>query len=155
MSHDFMQFAYVTNDFDRAIEEIRSAQNMGPFKEMRDLHLPTGPGREAVGHFGVAFKAGMQFEIIQPLEGDIGIYQSAQPAKGFELRFHHIGQHISCEKTYRRTLEQRRARWPIPIDMAHSGGFFSYADARSELGHYLELFCFPNYADASGIPQYE
>jgi len=154
MSQDFMQFCYVTNDFDQAIDRIRSAHSMGPFKEMRELRVPTGPGRAAVGHFGLAFKAGIQFEIIEPVAGDIGIYQDVLGCSGFAMHFHHVGRHIASLDEYRETLRQARARWTVPIEVDELGGHYAYADSRTELGHYLEFFCFPAGSLADDAPHY-
>ena len=153
MSGDFFQLGYVTNDFDRAIAELRSLHSLGPFKEMRDTHLPTQSGCEAIAHFGLAFKGDVQFEVIAPTGGDIAIYREALPADQSGLRFHHLGRYLSSADEYRRLLETHAARWDIPLQCAVFGGFYAYADARNELGHYLEIFTFPGdfFAD---VPRY-
>lgn len=154
MSYDFYQVAYVTNDFDRAVDEIRRAHDMGPFKEMRELHLPTAEDREAIGHFGIAFKGAMQFEVIEPLAGDAALYQDYLASDDFELHFHHLGQHIASEAAYKSTLEHMQKRWSAPINMAGFGGFYCYIDARNTHGHYLEFFCLPGSAFPTDVPRY-
>jgi Glyoxalase/Bleomycin resistance protein/Dioxygenase superfamily len=153
MSGDFFQLGYVTNDFDKAINELRALHSIGPFKEMRDTHLPTRPGREAVAHFALAFKGEVQFEIIAPIGGDTDIYRESLPVDQPALRFHHLGRFVSALEEYQDLLETKYAHWEIPIKCGAFGGFYAYADARKDLGHYLEIFTFPGnfFAD---VPRY-
>jgi hypothetical protein len=143
VAYDFLQLCYVTNDFERAIAELRTNHRIGPFLEMREHRVPTGPGKTAIGHFGLAFKAHTQFEVIEPVDGDVGIYRDMIAGKNFQMRFHHTGRHIASEAEYQQTLEQGKSRWKVPVDMAGFGGRYAYLDARAEYGHYLELMCFP------------
>jgi hypothetical protein len=143
MTVDFFQLGYVTNDFDRAIHELRTLHGLGPFKEMPDTHLPTAPGREAIAHFGLAFKGEVQIEVIAPTGGDSHIYREPLPAGQFGLRYHHLGRYLSVPEEYQRLLQGYSARWTMPINCSAFGGFYAYADARNDLGHYLEIFTFP------------
>lgn len=154
MSQDFLQLCYVTNDFERAIEELRAAHDIGPFKELRDHRVPFSATQTAIGHFGLAFKADTQFEVIEPLDGDVDIYRQVLTGSGFQMRFHHTGRHIGSLDKYRTALAQLKARWPVPIDMEGFGGYYAYADARPLYGHYLELLCFPNASVATDVPRY-
>lgn len=154
MSQDFLQLCYVTNDFDRAVEQLRGIHSIGPFKELRDHRVPMGPGRAAIGHFALAFKADTQFEIIEPLAEDVGLYRDFLQGEGFQMRFHHIGRHIASVEAYREALQQIKARWSVPIDMEGFGGYYAYADARADFGHYLELLCFPGESVATSVPRY-
>jgi Glyoxalase/Bleomycin resistance protein/Dioxygenase superfamily len=143
MSADFFQLGYVTNDFDRAMDELRALHDLGPFKEMRDTHLPTRPGHEAIAHFGLAFKGDLQFEVIAPTGGDSDIYREPLPAGQFALRYHHLGRYLSVPEEYQRLLETYSARWEMPVRCSAFGGFYAYADARKDVGHFLEIFTFP------------
>lgn len=154
MDGDYYQHAYVTNDLDRAIAALRQTHDMGPFQELRDLHLPTGPDREAIGHFAVAFKGRTQFELIQPLGGDVGIYMDVMPATGFGMAFHHLGRCFAAKDDYDAACAAARAQWAMPIDYPVFGGFFAYADARPQFGHFLEYFCFPDGRHLEGVPYY-
>lgn len=154
MDRDYFQFAYVTNDFDRAIGILREQHGMGPFHELRDLELPTGPDRMVVGHFGVAFKAGMQFEVIQPLARDVGIYDGLLPDGDFGMAFHHLGRCFFSLEDYKAATAGASAQWDMPIDWEAFGGFYAYADARPQIGHFLEFFCFPDGRHLAGVPHY-
>jgi hypothetical protein len=151
---DYFQQAYVTNDLDCAIEEIREIHGMGPFKVMRDLRLPLLPSGEAVGHFALAFKGALEFEVIEPLEGDVEFYGEILPAHGYATRYHHLGRFFASAGAYHVAVAQARARWSIPITGAVFDGLFSYANARADLGHHLEFFTFPDDAHLDGVPRY-
>jgi hypothetical protein len=154
MAQDYIQLCYVTNHFEKAIERLRKTHFMGEFKQMRDLRVPTGPDTAAVAHYGLAFKSDMQFEVIQPIAEDIGIYQQVLTGPGFQMCFHHIGRHIASHDAYREALSHARTRWAVPIDIAQFGGYYAYADARPDYGHYLEFFCFPDDSMANTAPRY-
>ena len=155
MSKDFVQLCYVTSDFDRAIDELRSAHGIGPFKELRDHRVPTSASQAAIGHFGLAFKGDTQFEVIEPLSGDVGIYRDVFDGTGFQMHLHHTGRHIASLADYRTALAQLKSRWPTPIDMEGFGGYYAYIDARPLYGHYLELLCFPQASVATDdVPRY-
>ena len=154
MAEDYFQQAYVTNDLDRAVSEIREIQGLGPFRQMRDLRLPLGPGREGVAHFALAFKGAMQFEIIEPVSGDVEFYRDILPEDGYAIRFHHFGRFFASMDDYDAALAQAKARWSIPITGAVFGGFFAYANARADLGHHLEFFSFPTDDHNKGVPRY-
>lgn len=154
MSQDFLQLCYVTNDFERAIAELRTIHGMGPFKELRDHRVPTSASKIAIGHFALAFKAQTQFEVIEPLDGDVDFYRAFLSGPGFQMRFHHTGRHIASLPEYREALAQLKGRWPVPIDMEGFGGHYAYIDAREQYGHYLELLCFPGASVATEVPRY-
>lgn len=154
MSRDYYQFAYVTNDIDRAMEEVARAQGLGGFMQMRDNAFPTGPERQAVCHFALAYKGDLQFELIQPLAEDVGVYSQVLPGEGYGLVFHHLGRHFGARADFDAALVQARSKWPIPIGHDTLGGVYAYADARQDLGHYLEFFCFPEGSHLDAVPRY-
>lgn len=153
MTDEFFQLGYVTNDFDRGMAELEALHSIGSFKEMRELHLPTGPDREWVGHFALAFKQGVQFELIAPV-GDGGIYRDLIPDQGFALRFHHLGRFVTSLEKYHSLLNDAAKRWELPISYGAFGGFYAYADARKDLGHFLEYFTFPSAEFFADVPRY-
>ncbi len=151
-NNEFLQTGYVTNDFDRALEEVGGTFDIDAFKEMKNHRVPTGPDQAAIGHFALAFKAGTQIEIIEPLEGDVAIYRECLIGEDYQLRLHHIGRHMTSLERYREALERARKRWPVPVDMAEFGGHYAYVDARSHYHHYLEFLCFPGGSIATDVP---
>lgn len=148
------QYAYVTNDFDRAVAASRHVHAMGPFKEMRDHSFPTGPGRQAIAHVALAFKDGLQFEIIQPLAEDVKVFTDFLTDTAFTIRFHHLGHFLPTAGEFRSQLAEARKAWPVPVDSSGFGGLYAYVDARDGLGHYLELLHFPDGSEMFDLPRY-
>lgn len=154
MPENFIQLCYVTNDFERALGELQKTHAMGQFKELRDHRVPMTADRTAVGHFGLAFKGDTQLEVIEPLGGDAGIYSDFLEGSGFQMRFHHIGRHMTSFEEYGVALREAKAQWATPVDMAWFGGHYCYVDTRGLWGHYLELLCFPDGSIARDVPRY-
>lgn len=152
MRFDYQQIAYVTNDLDRALAETRAAHGMGPFKELRDLHIPLLGGGEIHAHFAIAFKEDTQYELIQPLSGQVDFYSEVLPEAGFALRFHHIGRYFSDPRDYQAAIEA--ARYPVACQLLVAGGHVSYFDARAVFGHYLEYYTFDPGPHLEGVPRY-
>ncbi|HEX4376175.1 MAG TPA: hypothetical protein VHZ99_03375 [Steroidobacteraceae bacterium] len=136
------------------MQEHEVLHGIRSFKKMHELHLPTRAGDEAVAHFALAFKGEVQFEIIEPLSGDIGIYQNVLPVEGYATRFHHLGRFAGSREAYDACLRNARTHWTMPIDYGAFGGFYAYADARQDLGHYLEFFTFPDDDFFADVPRY-
>lgn len=154
MSQDYYQHAYVTTDWQRAMEEIGAIQGIGHFMEMPDAQFDTGQNRQAVAHFALANRHGVQFEIIQPLSGDISVYQWGLPDEGYATRFHHLGRHFSDRAIFDVEVAAAKARWAMPIASDTMGGTYAYFDARDDLGHYLEYYCFPNGSHLDAVPSF-
>ena len=154
MDSTYLQLGYVTNDFERAIELVRQSHGLGAFKEMRDLTIGARGGQDVTAHFGLAFKAGTEFEIIQPLAGDIDFYADVLPERGFAMKLHHMGHYYPDAAGYETAKAEAQARWPMPVDFAIFDGGYCYFDARAEFGHYLELYSFPAETHFEGVPRY-
>lgn len=154
MSQDYYQHAYVTTDWRRAMSEIGAIQGIGHFMEMPDAQFDTGPDRKAVAHFALANKNGVQFEIIQPLSGDIRVYQWGLPDEGYATRFHHLGRHFSDRTIFDAEVAAAKARWAMPVASDTMGGTYAYFDGRADLGHYLEYFCFPVGSHLDAVPSF-
>src|SRR2546430_608508 len=105
----FLQLAYVTTDFDRALDEFRRSHGVARFLEMRGVPSPTTPGCFAELNVGLAWVGDMQIEVIAPLSGDDGVYRGALPTQGFAIRFHHVGQTVDTPEELNRLLEETRA----------------------------------------------
>lgn len=131
----FLQMAYVTSDFDRALAEFRDSHGIARFLEMRNMNSELLPGRFASLHVGLAWVGDTQIELIAPLGGDDEVYRNVLPADEFAIRFHHIGQHVDSKKEYQRLLDDAAVR-DIPI-VIRSTSYF-YLDMRKQLGHYME-----------------
>ena len=139
------QNAYVTRDIDKAIDDLRS--RLGVTAEVTTLTLdqelwtPAGSG---VAKQRIAFLwiEDLQYELIQPVAGNIATYASGLP-DGDGMKFHHVGIRIDDWDDFR----DRVNRQDLPIAVEGSSGTdlrFLYLDARETLGHFLEyVWCTP------------
>ena len=80
--HGFLQLAYVTTDFDRALGEFGQRFGVPGWLQMRDLEIQTGPERACRAHVALSFVGSTQLELIQPLSGDVTVYRYRLPDQG-------------------------------------------------------------------------
>ena len=135
------------------MEEIGRVHGISDYMQMRDARFPTGPATNALCHFALAFRKGVQFEIIQPLGEEDGLYRQILPGSGYATLFHHLGQHFASRADFDAALADARSRWPIPAGFETMGGVYAYADARKDMGHHLEFFSFPVGSHLDAVPQ--
>jgi hypothetical protein len=154
MSRAYRQLGFVTNNFDRAIALVREAHAIGPFNETHDLTIGARGADEVTAHFGLAFVDGAQIEIIQPLSGDVAFYGEALVTNDFAIQLHHKGRYFPDPVGYEAAHRRLSARWPLAVDHHIYDGSYCYFDARADMGHYLELFCFPPETHFAGVPRY-
>lgn len=154
MNGAYLQLGYVTNNFESALDLVRKSHGMGPFKEMRDLTIGAREGRDVTCHFGLAFKDGTQFEIIQPLSGDTLFYTDVLPSQDFAMRLHHMGHYYPNAADYAVAMVAAEAKWTKSVDQQIFDGGYCYFDARVDYGHHMELFSFPEENHFEGVPYY-
>lgn len=136
----FSQMAYVTNDFDHALQIFSERYGMTRFTEIRDREVQMTRAENAVLDIALAYAGPVQIELIRPTGGFDAIYRDALPKDGFALRFHHVAQTVDSEAELDRQIEaQRQLGVPIVIDGANPGTIrYFYSDQRATLGHYIE-----------------
>jgi hypothetical protein len=136
----FHQVAYVTTDFSRALKVFGEVHRARQFMELRNMRFPTGPGREAQCHIGLAYVGATELEVIEPVAGDVQVYRDFLPRDGFAIRFHHISRFMPTREEFDAQVATFRAMgkaMPIVGELSEIGSYF-YADFRHELGHYVE-----------------
>lgn len=153
-SEDYYQHAYVTNDWVRAMDELSAQHDIGGWMQMPGAEFETSENRAATCHFALAYKNGLQFEIIQPLSGDDHVYWIGLPHSGYGKRFHHLGRHFAKRDEFDRHVAAAKAKWAMPIAWDTMGGTYAYFDARSDTGHFLEYFAFPPNSHLTGVPRF-
>jgi hypothetical protein len=136
------------------MEELSTQHDIGNWMQMPDAEFDTGQDRKAVCHFALAYKNDLQFEIIQPLSGDDGVYRLGLRADGYAVRFHHLGRHFAARSEFDRHVEAAKAKWDMPIAWDTMGGTYAYFDAREDTGHFLEYFTFPLESHLAGVPRF-
>lgn len=151
---DYFQFAYVTTDWRRAMEELAAQHDIGGWMEMPESLFDTGPGKTAVCNFALANKNGLQFEVIQPISGDCSVYRNGLPDTGYAKSFHHLGRHFGNRADFDRQMDAAKARYSLPVAAETQGGEYAYFDAREETGHFLEYFIFPADSHLSQVPSW-
>lgn len=136
------QNAYVTRDIEQGIAKLQQFSKVDrviQFEATTDVTTPTGRGTQT-SKLAFIWIGDLQYELIQPLGGDVSLYSDALPT-GDGLQFHHICMRIPEWDEFR----QRVAAQPFPVVL--EGGSdalrFLYLDTRPLLGHYVE-YCWMN-----------
>ncbi len=140
----FFQVAYVTSDLDRACGELGALYGASRFQVNRGAEIETGSGL-ARADFALAFVGEQQIEIIQPSGGADSTYRDALPRGTYATRLHHFGQLIteaSHWDTVQAAVLSSGLATPVRGTFCYEGVplmHYLYADARQQLGHYLEF----------------
>ena len=140
----FFQVAYVTSDLDRACTELGALYGASQFQINRGAEIETGSGL-ARADFALAFVGEQQLEIIRPAGGADATYSNALPRGTYATRLHHFGRLITdaaqWEAVQASVLGSGLAT-PVRGAFCYEGTplmHYLYADARQQLGHYLEF----------------
>ena len=138
----FFQVAYVTRDLDHAVQSFQRRYGVKSFEYRRANRFD----ERTTLDIALAWVGEVMIELIQP-SGDGGSFYEAMlgPEKN-STRLHHLGHLVANRAEWDRVVEQlRRDDHPI-VAQGHVEGFLSYlyADARQEMGHFLEyILCEP------------
>jgi Glyoxalase/Bleomycin resistance protein/Dioxygenase superfamily len=133
------QNAYVTRNVEKAVAQFKERADIRTLYEIETPVKVWTPQGEGVGMQKLAFiwVGDLNFELIEPKEGDVlAIYRDALPADD-SLQFHHVCQVVDeWEPLWARVQAQ-----PYPVVL--KGGTpglleFCYLDTRAWLGHYTE-----------------
>lgn len=133
------QNAYVTRDVDRAVAAFRESADIRTLLETQvsvDLWTPQGEG-QGVQKLAFIWVGDMQYELIQPIEGDVlSLYRDALPADD-GLAFHHVCQRVDDWGALMARVDRQSC--PVVLKGGTPGMLeFLYLDTRKWLGHYTE-----------------
>ena len=126
----FFQIGYVARDGDAAMAEFN--KRFGPV----EFQIVPG-GTPSIKRIALTYIGATMSEILEVNPSVPSFYRDFLPAAGADLRLHHLGYLID---DYPGTMRRLKAEgYPIPqcgslgetLDVC-------YADARAQLGHYLE-----------------
>ena len=132
------QNAYVTGDIDRAVallEEEFGAVGKTMRIDVTQTFKTAGGDGEGVLKLAFIQVGRLQYELIEPVSGNVAIYKDAvlpdQP-----MRFHHVAMRADDVDAVRAEAEKHGRK----VVLAGESGAvrFLYVDARDALGHYLE-----------------
>ena len=96
----FLQIAYVTTDFDRALSEFAAQYGVPTWLQLRNLEIETGKDRSCRAHVALAYVGATQLEVIQALGGDDTVYRHGLPEQGYAVRLNHLAQLIDTEAEF-------------------------------------------------------
>ena len=131
------QNAYVTPNIDLAIERLRAVHGTPDFMTIEastPVWTPNGEG-VATNKLALGWVGHLQYELIEPVSGPVGIYRDAISGDQL-LRFHHVA--MRADDWDRLLADVDTQKKPIVYRGETDGLKFIYVDARDTLGHYLE-----------------
>lgn len=142
-----VQTAYVTSDLDRGCAALGEHYGIREFLRP-DLTIGrTDYGEEMRMRLAHAWWGDTWIELIEPVDGAIGLYQNWTPAAS-PLRLHHLGIFVQTPDDYKEALGINRAagRSPVFSMRRPNGTQVCYFDTVKDLGHYTEYLYFPEEA---------
>jgi hypothetical protein len=129
------QNAYITRDLDKQAARLNAQGVRQHMITEADMEVKTRNGTARMAnkiYFG--WVGDLQYELIQPLHDDIGIYTDVLPADD-SLFFHHICMRLDDWDSFRSSIDESR----LVMEAGHDKLRFCYLDARDIVGHYLEF----------------
>lgn len=139
--HHF-QNAYVTRDIEKWVakfQEQAKVDRLIRYEGTIPVTTVKGPGEMSLK---VAFIwiGDMQYELIQPIAGDVHVYADSLPADD-SLVFHHVCMRMEDGNDFRARLSQQPFKAVLEGGDGESG--YTYLDMREFLGHYVEFSWMP------------
>jgi hypothetical protein len=133
------QNAYVTADLERAIGGLQDRFGVGEVRRIPPMSglavwTPEGAG-EIVLKVAFAQVGKLQYELIEPVSGAVGIYRDGLVAADV-MRLHHVAMRVADLAVVR--AESERQGWRTVLAGRSGAVSFIYVDAREAFGHYLE-----------------
>ncbi len=132
------QNAYICRDIEKAVADFTARADVRKiiqYEGDNPLITPNGPAM-VYNKMAFIWVGDMQYELIQPVSGDIPLYLEAAPADD-SLFFHHICTRIYDWDDFRARVDKQSL--PICIERSDDPALkFLYLDARPIVGHYLE-----------------
>jgi hypothetical protein len=132
------QRGYVCRDVDAAMARLSEAYGVARFHVLRDLSVG---GKAMSRHIALAWIGRTQIELIEP-DPDVAhsIYLDHLPPEGRTARLHHLGFFVEEDADFE-AMQARLGMLSIPAPMIGDFGpvlRYLYADARPQLGHWIE-----------------
>ncbi len=131
------QNAYVTRNLEQTIAEFQACSNIRKIIQTEvtvDVWTPKGEGSLS-NKLALMWVDDLQYEIIQPIAGDVELYVDALRDDG-RPQFHHICMRVNDWDEFRQRVDKQP--FPVVLEGGSDALKFIYLDARALLGHYLE-----------------
>jgi hypothetical protein len=137
------QNAYVTSDIDRAVDLLQRQHGLTgevqKFEVTNQIRTVDGEGASTL-KLAFLWAGRLQYELIEPVSGLVGLYSEALPKDGL-LQFHHVAMRAD---DWDGLLADIAAQGKTIAMQGESGSVkFLYVDARDTVGHYLEYVSGP------------
>lgn len=132
------QNAYITRDRDKWIDHFNRTAKVDKVlthEGTTPVMTPDGPGEQTC-KLGFVWVGDLQYELIQPIGGDVGIYSDVLPEDD-GLKFHHVCMRVNDWDDFR--ARAAAGAHPIVLEGGHDHLRFLYLDMRDTLGHYCEF----------------
>jgi hypothetical protein len=134
----FFQWGYVTRDLDAAMAQFNASFGIRDYSIFVNSALPSDPpSAKAVKRVCFSWIGATQLEMIEVDSSLPSIYRDYLPESKSDIKLHHFGFLVD-------DLDAAIARlkadgFDIPFSAGNpAGAAVAYADARAQVGHYLE-----------------
>jgi hypothetical protein len=134
------QNAYVTRNIEKAIDAFKGRADIRKlirYEGTTEVTTPAGRGTQT-NKLAFIWVGDLQYELIEPVGGDVALYRDALPADDSPL-FHHICMRVDDWKSFRARVDKQSL--PVVLEGGNDALRFLYLDARKFVGHYLEYTC--------------
>jgi hypothetical protein len=140
-----LQQAYVTTDIDEACRVWERRFGVSQFLRPARQTMTLDDGRVLTLHNAHARIGSTWLELIQPIDGEIGLYRDGWlPASGFGMTFHHMGVVLDQTIDLDATLAEAKDNGIGTVLSINVQGYRAcYIDTVPTLGHYVEYLYFP------------
>ena len=131
------QNAYVTRNIDKSVAEFQACSTIRKLIQTEiTVDVWTSKGEGSLSNkLALLWLDDLQYEIIQPIAGDVDLYQDAL-GDDDSAHFHHICMRVDDWDEFRQRVDQQP--FPVVLEGGSDALKFIYLDARALLGHYLE-----------------
>jgi hypothetical protein len=134
------QNGYVTRNLEKWVDTFQKRAQIDHIVRAEgdnELLTPNGPATLTV-KIAKLWMGDMQFELIQPVAGNVAIFSDVLPADD-SLQFHHICMRVLDWDDFRQRVD--RQPYPVVLEGNEEPVQFLYLDTRAFLGHYVEYSC--------------
>ncbi len=134
------QQAYITRDIARTMAQFEARYGMAFHcrETGADVWTPDGP-RQVAAKVALGWHRDLQYELIEPISGHVDFYREVLTSDDVP-RFHHMGFRVTDWDATLAAIAAEGMRAEVIGDVGEVK--FVYADARAQVGHYLEYIWF-------------
>jgi hypothetical protein len=103
---NFVQFGYVTNDIDAAIESLSASCGVTRWRRGQDMRLRIQADTHCTIRVALAYVGPTMIELIQPVDGDMSLYGTAVPGdEPGSITLHHLAYGVPSAAEWNRLVQ--------------------------------------------------